>query len=122
VTVGIVLGIAYIEKQSNAVGLGFFSLTLIFGAQLGLWVIQAWYLSADGQTLGKQAMKIKIVMLEDYRNGGVGPNFLLRELVNGLICIIPFYGLVDILLIFADDRRCIHDHIAGTIVVNCYQR
>jgi uncharacterized RDD family membrane protein YckC len=27
------------------------------------------------------------------------------------------YGLVDSLIIFGSARRCLHDHIAGTIVV-----
>ena len=122
VTMGMVFGFAALVDRNAAFAVGVVFFLVVFGGQLVLWVVQAYYLSADGQSLGKKAMKIKIVMLEDYRNGGIVPNFLLRELVNGLICIVPFYGLVDILLIFADDRRCIHDHIAGTIVVNCDQR
>jgi hypothetical protein len=36
----------------------------------------------------------------------------------GLVPIIgPIYSIVDVLFIFRDDRRCIHDHIAGTRVV-----
>jgi hypothetical protein len=38
-------------------------------------------------------------------------------MVNGLIALIPFYGLVDILFIFRGDRRCIHDWMARTKVV-----
>jgi uncharacterized RDD family membrane protein YckC len=45
----------------------------------------------------------------------------LRIIVNGipgaLPCIGPFYSLADILCIFREDRRCLHDHIAGTKVV-----
>jgi len=37
--------------------------------------------------------------------------------VNGLLGLIPLYGLVDILFIFRSDRRCIHDMIAGTQIV-----
>jgi uncharacterized RDD family membrane protein YckC len=29
----------------------------------------------------------------------------------------PFAGLIDVLFIFLKDRRCLHDHIAGTVVV-----
>ena len=45
-------------------------------------------------------------------------NVLLRVVVNGLLGFIPLYGVVDILFIFREDRRCIHDLIAGTVVVN----
>ena len=55
--------------------------------------------------------------MDTGENGGFVPNVLLRFIVNGLLWIIPLYGLVDILFIFRGDRRCIHDMIAGTQVV-----
>ena len=61
-------------------------------------------------------LDIKIVKL-DGANGGFMTNVLMRDIVNGLICLIPLYGLVDILFIFSEERRCIHDHIAGTKVI-----
>jgi len=46
---------------------------------------------------------------------------LLRQWVMGLLNAIPFIGniiaLVDPLMIFGDERRCLHDHIAGTKVI-----
>jgi uncharacterized RDD family membrane protein YckC len=67
------------------------------------------------------ALGIKIVKFDTGQNGGFVPNVLLRSIVNGLIGSIPFigalYALVDILFIFAEDRRCIHDHLAGTVVI-----
>ena len=71
----------------------------------------------DGQTLGKKALRIRIVKMDTGENGGFVPNVLLRLIVNGLLGIIPLYGLVDILFIFRGDRPCIHDMIAGTQVV-----
>ena len=44
-------------------------------------------------------------------------NVLLRGLVNGLLNIVPLYFLVDCGFIFREDRRCVHDMIAGTVVV-----
>jgi uncharacterized RDD family membrane protein YckC len=87
---------------------------------LGLGIYQLYLLSTRGQSLGKRWMGIKIVLLS-----GAAPGFthavLLRVFVNGLISGVPYlggiYGLVDVLLIFREDRRCIHDMLAGTRVV-----
>lgn len=91
------------------------------GAMLLLLGIQIYLLVTRGQTLGKKFLGIKIVSFEDESNPGFVKVFLLRMLVNGLIGAVPFvgifYSLADILLIFREDRRCIHDLIAGTKVV-----
>jgi uncharacterized RDD family membrane protein YckC len=79
---------------------------------------QIWMFATQGQTLGKKLMNVRVVKLDTGRNGGFVTNVLLRALVGqGLLGVIPFYGLVDALFIFRDDRRCIHDMIAGTAVV-----
>ena len=41
----------------------------------------------------------------------------MRYIVNSLLGNIPFYTVLDVLLIFGNERRCIHDHLAGTKVV-----
>ena len=50
-----------------------------------------------------------------------GKLIALRYLTTHAIALIPFvdfiYWLVNVLFIFGDDRRCIHDRIAGTRVV-----
>ncbi len=93
---------------------------------VGLWlvavlVINVVLLHKDGQTLGKKLMSIKIVQVDGSR-AGLGRTLGLRYIVNALPSVLPvignIYPLVDTLLIFRQDRRCIHDHIAGTIVVN----
>jgi uncharacterized RDD family membrane protein YckC len=86
-------------------------------ALLIVMVIQFVFLSMYGQTIGKMLVKIKIVLIKTRKNGGLVTNVLLRTIVSGLLGIIPLYGLFDILMIFRDDRRCIHDLIARTIVV-----
>ena len=86
-------------------------------AILIVFLYQMVLLIKDGQTLGKKALRIRIVKMDTGENGGFVPNVLLRFIVNGLLWIIPLYGLVDILFIFRGDRRCIHDMIAGTQVV-----
>lgn len=90
-------------------------------ALLLLLGIQIYLLVTRGQTLGKKFLGIKIVSYEDESNPGFVKVFLLRILVNGLIGAVPFIGmlytLTDLLFIFREDRRCIHDLIAGTKVV-----
>jgi len=93
----------------------------IGAAMVVLLGIQIYLLVTRGQTLGKKFLGIKIVCFEDDSNPGFVKVFLLRMLVNGLIGAVPFLGLIysltDILFIFREDRRCIHDLIAGTKVV-----
>lgn len=91
---------------------------IMFIPLLAQYILQFVFLAQKGQSIGKMALNIKIVMVESKRNGGFFPNVILRTIVNGLLGFVPFYGIVDILLIFREDRRCIHDLIAGTEVVN----
>ena len=83
---------------------------------LALAIVQIYLLSTTGQTLGKRWMSIRIVKMDGTNPGFVGA-FLLRAFLSGLIGVVPAYSLVDILFIFRDDKRCIHDLIAGTRVV-----
>ena len=85
---------------------------------LAIIVVQTVLLTRDGQSVGKKALNIRIVVHRTGENGGFMPNVLLRVVVNGLLGFIPFYSILDILFIFRQDRRCIHDLIAGTVVVN----
>jgi len=92
-------------------------LVLVGLAFVTLLIFDMVLLTKDGQTLGKKLLGIRIVQSDTGENGGFFPNVLLRLIFSGLLSIIPFYGLVDILFIFRGDRRCIHDMIAGTQVV-----
>ena len=83
--------------------------------------VQVWLLTTQGQTIGKKALGLRIVKVTDMTNGGFVTNVLLRAVVNMALTAIPvlgvFYLLADALFIFRDDRRCIHDFIAGTCVI-----
>ena len=89
---------------------------------LALAVIQIYLLSTKGQTLGKKVVGVKIVRYADSTNPGFVYACLLRAIVPSLISNIPFLGvifaLVDVCFIFGEERRCLHDLIAGTKVVN----
>lgn len=83
-------------------------------------LLNGYLLSKKGQTIGKLAMGTRIVDMEG-KLPDAGKSIGLRYVVVNLIGSIPFVGglftLVDCLFVFAKDRRCLHDHIAGTRVV-----
>lgn len=70
----------------------------------------------SGQTLGKKAVGIRVVRT-DGTPASLGRIFWLRNVINALIGIIPFYVLADHVFIFGESRQCLHDKIADTIVV-----
>jgi uncharacterized RDD family membrane protein YckC len=80
-----------------------------------------WYLAATiGQSLGKRWLRIKVVKTSggplDFASAVVA-----RLWVPALLASVPGIGqlflLADALFIFRDDRRCLHDFLAGTRVV-----
>lgn len=86
-----------------------------------LLVINLVWLIRRGQSIGKRIAGIRIVGVESDENPGGVKTVLLRGIVNGIIGAVPgiggVYSLVDILFIFTKDRRCLHDLLAGTRVV-----
>lgn len=85
------------------------------------FLINGKFLATQGQSIGKKVMKVRIVSaetgqiitLQDLAAKRYAPVFLATQVpfIGGL------FGLADCLLIFRDDRRCIHDLIANTKVV-----
>ena len=75
-------------------------------------------LTRTGQTAGKRALRLRIVRQDTGENGGFKTNVLLRVFVQSLLCLIPGYLVLDTLFIFRADRRCLHDMIAATRVVD----
>lgn len=91
------------------------------GALLFLVVIaiNLYLLAARGQTLGKKWMHIRIASHPNGGNPGLVRTLLLRGFVNGLLSNLTsgIYGLVDFCFVFREDRRCLHDLLAGTVVL-----
>lgn len=84
---------------------------------VAIGIYQMYLLSTLGQTIGKKVLNIRIVKIDSGENGGFMTNVGMRLVLSGLLGIIPLYSLVDVLFIFRADRRCIHDMIAGTRVI-----
>ena len=74
------------------------------------------FLGENGQSIGKKARKIKILR-KDGSEVSISRVIIGRNMVNGLLGVIPLYGLIDSLFIFGNARRCVHDYIADTIVI-----
>ena len=82
-------------------------------------IIQSILLTKYGQSIGKMLINIKIVKSSTDENGGFLTNIILRTVLTNLITrFIPIFIIIDNLFIFSKEKRCLHDLIAGTKVVN----
>ena len=104
-------GMAAVAGFGLMIGLGFLGALAVLGFQLYL-------LATTGQSLGKRAMGIKVVRT-DGSPADVMRVIFLRNVVPELIGMVScnLFSLVDPLIIFTDERRCLHDHIADTKVI-----
>jgi uncharacterized RDD family membrane protein YckC len=85
------------------------------------FLVNSYLLKSYGQTVGKHCLGIRI---SDFRSDAVPPfwRLLVRIAVPSLFGLFApiggIFALADDLLIYRKDRRCIHDWIASTRVVN----
>jgi uncharacterized RDD family membrane protein YckC len=83
-------------------------------------LVNGYLLMTRGQTVGKLLLGMRIVR-PDGSAATPGRVIGLRYGVGWMLSALPVvgmvYALVDCLLIFRADRRCVHDMIADTIVV-----
>lgn len=107
------------EKQSAippelAVKLVVFQIVMFF-------VLHGFFLHQYGQTIGKRLVGIAIVTLDNQKPPLL--NLILQRYVSQwLMGMVPVIGillrLADVLFIYRPDRRCIHDHLAKTKVID----
>jgi len=101
-------------ENTNNFTLGIFLIILQF-------IIQGYLITTRGQSIGKIVMSLRIVNSIDGTNPGFIKAFLVRFILTQIITSIPYIGFIyifaDPLFIFRSDRRCIHDLMANTIVV-----
>lgn len=83
-------------------------------------VLNAYFLKQNGQTIGKKLLSIKIVDMNHHKPS-LATLLFLRDLPVQSIVLVPFIGvflsIIDILFIFGEQKRCLHDLIAKTQVV-----
>jgi uncharacterized RDD family membrane protein YckC len=85
-------------------------------------IFQAVLVTMYGKSVAKFVLGITIVKDADDQLPGFVHGVLLRMFVPGLISNIPLvggiFGLVNPLYIFGEEKRCLHDLIAGTKVLD----
>ncbi len=95
---------------------------------IGLWLAQyallhGWLLHRRGQTIGKRLFGLRIASLDDGRIPRLHRTLLMRHAVFVLLSQPPLWGsfvyLANVLAIARHDRRCLHDLLAYTKVVQC---
>jgi uncharacterized RDD family membrane protein YckC len=77
-------------------------------------------LARHGQTIGKRLLKIRIVRSQGAQ-ADLSHLLVRRYLPIWLVSVIPVVGallvIVNVLFIFRESRKCLHDDIADTIVI-----
>ena len=103
------------DEQIGVAGI----LLMVFGV-LTVFALDLYLLVTRSQSIGKWLVNTKIMDYETQEPAGFVKSFILRSFVNGMIgsLFVGMYGIVDICCIFGEERRCLHDHIAGTYVVD----
>ena len=98
---------------------------IIFFFFFGLAVflaVNGYLLAKHGQTVGKWIVGTQIVDKDTGQILPLGKVFGLRYLPISIVSQIPVLGgllcSVEVLFIFREDKRCVHDLIAGTRVVD----
>ncbi|MCI4063076.1 RDD family protein [Micromonospora sp. R77] len=92
----------------------------VFAVLLGFyWLYHVEYAHRTGQTLGKKAMKIRIVPLDPAQTltrGMAGKRYLIEFVAASLV---PFLNYLDGFWQLWDKpwQQCLHDKFAGTVVV-----
>ncbi len=94
----------------NAICLIYFPL---FGLALFQWNMTA----TEGKTIAKKLLRMKIVT-RDGSSPGFCRGVAVRHWVVAAMNFIPFFSLLNILFIFGEQKRCIHDFLAGTYVID----
>ncbi|WP_331344420.1 RDD family protein [Cellvibrio sp. UBA7661] len=94
---------------------------LAFSPIITFFLLHGFLLHQFGQTIGKRILGIAIVTMDNQK-----PPFLMlilqRYVSQWLMGMVPVIGLLlrlaDIVFIFRADKRCIHDHLAKTKVID----
>ena len=90
----------------------------MFGCMIAVAVYNWYLITVSGQSIAKRMLGMRIVT-----TGGELPGFLMGVLVRQWIPIIinqvcNLFSLVDAVFIFGQEKRCLHDYMANTVVID----
>ena len=117
--VGLALGIAdgdtATDEEAGVLVLALVVLVLLAGVIF--YVYEVTLIATKGQTLGKMATRIKVVGAHNGLVPGWGRS-MGRSIIRALAGFVPFLSLVvDLSLLWDENRQGWHDKAAGTLVV-----
>jgi uncharacterized RDD family membrane protein YckC len=91
--------------------------TLVVGSAVLVINLVLW--SRHGQSIGKRLLRTRIVR-PDRSRATLGRIFWLRQFLPGVLgfCVGCLWWVLDGAFIFGRERRCLHDLIADTVVID----
>jgi uncharacterized RDD family membrane protein YckC len=101
------------EKDFFLMGLGILT-------SIGVAIYQIVLVAQNGQSIGKRMMKIRVVRTDGSPASAVRIIFLRNLVPNSINVFCGLFGFIDVLFIFNDDRRCLHDSISDTKVIEVF--
>jgi uncharacterized RDD family membrane protein YckC len=113
------LGLVEADQGENAMPAAlsiFANLFVSLGAAAIYILYEGLMLASGGQTVGKKAMKVKVVTAEGSELSSA--QAWGRAASRQILGIVPCLGLIDYLVAFGQERTTIHDMMAKTRVVN----
>lgn len=119
IVLGVVAAVSPNNEPADEAAVLFYG--VMFLGLIILAVIQMYYITIDGQSLGKKVAKTRIILLNG-KLPGFGAGVVLRawvpQIIGAIPCVGHLFGLIDLIMIFPDQHRTLRDMIAGTIVVD----
>jgi uncharacterized RDD family membrane protein YckC len=123
---GLGMGLAVVMGPDFVQSIGGNIVLQLVGWVLGVatyLLLNGYFLVSSGQTIGKKLLKIRVVRDGDTEVPDLTTTYFKRIFITQALSLIPIlgglYALVDALMIFSADQKCLHDQIAGTRVIKC---
>lgn len=107
-------------EQEASQGLWSLDPVAMLAGLVAFLLVQGWPLLTRGQTVGKMLFKLRIVRPDGSRPDAwrlLGLRYGVGMLLALNTAVLMLFSLIDSLLIFRESRRCLHDSIADTQVI-----